>query len=383
MSDPQARLTIGEFARATGISASALRFYHDCGVVVPGEVDQVTGYRYYHRRQVAQALVLRHLRGAGLRLAQVRPLLAAPPPVVREALAEHLDAMENALHEARASASAALSLLATGQRGVSVVGGGELADAAWRACRSADRSPERAGDLAVLSGVLIEVRDGELTLVASDQYRLVVQSLPLDNAEDGEGTCAVVTATALQRLRPWLRRQDWVRLEFNRTHRLTAGQPGGSTARLRLVSAREERELDMMPAPFPDYQLLLDHLPEPATRILACRRGLLAATRGAGPGPMRWDADPERGLRVIHPDQDGPAVSVDAEISGDGVVLGFDPARLRAVLTDSVGPDLAFEIARPDQSVVVRSADTSGVTTLLMPASLNPRTCDHDTTGAA
>ena len=384
MSDPQGRLTIGEFARATGISASALRFYHDCGLVVPGEIDPVTGYRYYHRRQVPQALVLRHLRGAGLRIAQVRPLLAAPPPDVREALAEHLAGMERALRQAQVNAAAALSVLAEGRRGVAVVAGGELADAARRACRSADRSLERTDDLtAAVSGVLIEVRDRELTLVATDRYRMVVQSLPLDEAEDCEGASAVVTAPALQRLGPWLRRQDLVRLEFDRTPGLGTAPSGDVTTQVRLVAAGEERVLAAMPGQFPDYQMLLDHLPASTTRILASRRELLTATRDAGQGPVRWDADPRRGLRVSSAGLDGRAISVDAEIRGDGVVLGFDPARLRAVLADGVGPDLGFQIARPDQPVVIRSADRTGITTLLMPAPAGPDTPAHDSTGAA
>lgn len=383
MSDPQGRLTIGEFARATGISASALRFYHDCGLVVPGEIDPVTGYRYYHRRQVRQALVLRHLRSAGLRIAQVRPLLAAPQPDVREALAEHLAGMERALRQAQVNAAAALSVLAGGLRGV-VVAGGELADAARRACRSADRSPEPMDDLTV-SGVLIEVRDRELTLVATDRYRMVVQSLPLDEAEECERASAVVTATALQRLGPWLRRQDQVRVEFDQAPGLGTAPSGDATTQVRVVSADEERVLAAVPGQFPDYPMLLDHLPASTTRILACRRGLLAATRDAGEGPVRWDADPRRGLHVIRAGLDGRSISVDAEIRGLGVVLGFDPARLRAVLADGVGPDLGFEITRPDQPVVIRSADRTGITTLLMPmpASPGPGTPAHDSTGAA
>lgn len=383
MSDPQGRLTIGEFARATGISASALRFYHDCGLVVPGEIDPVTGYRYYHRRQVPQALVLRHLRGAGLRIAEVRPLLLAPPPDVRQALAEHLAGMERALRQAQASAEAALSVLAGGRRGVAVVAGGELADAARRACRSADRSAGRVDDLAAVSGVLIEVRDRELTLVATDRYRMVVQSLPLEEAEDCERACAVVAVPALQRLRPWLRRQDRVRLEFDQAPGLGTAPAGDAMTQVRLVSAGEERVLAAMPGQFPDHRMLLDHLPASTTRIIAGRRELLTATRDAGQGPVCWDADPRRGLRVSSPGLDRRAISVDAEIRGDGVVLGFDRARLRAVLADGVGPDLGFQIARPDQPVVIRSADRTGIITVLMPAPTGPDTPAHDSTGAA
>ncbi|HEY9354348.1 MAG TPA: MerR family DNA-binding transcriptional regulator, partial [Nocardioides sp.] len=40
-------LTIGAFARAVGLTASALRHYDECGLLVPAEVDSGTGYRYY------------------------------------------------------------------------------------------------------------------------------------------------------------------------------------------------------------------------------------------------------------------------------------------------------------------------------------------------
>lgn len=221
--------------------------------------------------------------------------------------------------------------------------------------------------------------------LATDRYRMVVQSLPLDEAEECPSASAVVTATALQRLGPWLRQQEWVRLEFDQAPGLTAAPAGAVTTQVRLVSAREERMLAAVPAPFPDYRMLLDHLPASVTRILASRRGLLAATRDAGEGLVRWDADPRRGLHVSRPGLDRRAISVDAEIRGDGVVLGFDPARLRAVLAEGVGPDLRFEIARPDQPVVIRSADRTGITTLLMPMPVfpGPGTAAHDSTGAA
>ena len=39
-------LTIGAFARAVGLTASALRHYDECGLLPPAEVDDATGYRY-------------------------------------------------------------------------------------------------------------------------------------------------------------------------------------------------------------------------------------------------------------------------------------------------------------------------------------------------
>ena len=37
-------LSIGEFAQRSNLSISALRFYGDCGVLVPARTDATTGY---------------------------------------------------------------------------------------------------------------------------------------------------------------------------------------------------------------------------------------------------------------------------------------------------------------------------------------------------
>jgi DNA-binding transcriptional MerR regulator len=38
---------IGEFSRMTSLSIKSLRLYHDKGILIPAQVDQFTGYRYY------------------------------------------------------------------------------------------------------------------------------------------------------------------------------------------------------------------------------------------------------------------------------------------------------------------------------------------------
>lgn len=368
-------MTIGEFARATGISASALRYYHDCGLVIPGEVDPITGYRHYHHEQIVQVLLLRHLRAAGLPLAHVRRLLHAPPAAVHDALQERLTAMEHALQEARAGATAAMDLLASTRPGPVTVSGDELAAAVRRVCRSADHAPDLPPDLAVLAGVLMEVHGAELTLVATDRYRLIVQALPLHpTSGSGDTAHAVVPATTLERLHPWLRRQNAIRLDFGAAPGSHRTPPHQGTARLTLVADGAHQEVDTITAGYPDHRRLLDDLPAPATRILAPRRALLAATEAvhAGSGPLCWDADPRHGLRLTRPGHDGQPVIVDAEVHGPRVRLGFDRTRLHAVLTDSIGPDLGLEITRPDQPVVIRCADRTGITTLLMPTALPP-----------
>ncbi|OIV35743.1 hypothetical protein BIV57_19900 [Mangrovactinospora gilvigrisea] len=71
-------MTIGEFARATGLSAKALRLYDDVGLLRPHRVDPGTGYRHYAEEQVARALLIARLRHLGMPLERIRSVLDRP-----------------------------------------------------------------------------------------------------------------------------------------------------------------------------------------------------------------------------------------------------------------------------------------------------------------
>ncbi|MDR2280128.1 MAG: MerR family DNA-binding transcriptional regulator, partial [Gordonia sp. (in: high G+C Gram-positive bacteria)] len=45
--DDSELMAIGAFARRTGLTASALRFYADAGLLVPAWTDPSSGYRFY------------------------------------------------------------------------------------------------------------------------------------------------------------------------------------------------------------------------------------------------------------------------------------------------------------------------------------------------
>lgn len=69
-------LTIGDVAGLTGLSVKALRHYDKEGVLVPAEVDDRTGYRFYGEGQVRAAATARALRDAGVPLADVAEVVA-------------------------------------------------------------------------------------------------------------------------------------------------------------------------------------------------------------------------------------------------------------------------------------------------------------------
>ncbi|MFD4953887.1 MerR family transcriptional regulator [Streptomyces sp. NPDC058451] len=83
-------MPIGVFARRTGLTASALRFSADSGVLTPVEVDPVSGYRYYGAERVARATALRQLRDIAMPLTAVEAVLDAEPGEASRLIDEHV-----------------------------------------------------------------------------------------------------------------------------------------------------------------------------------------------------------------------------------------------------------------------------------------------------
>lgn len=85
-------LTIKDFSEMSELPPQTLRFYHSEGLLVPAEVDEETGYRYYAFEQVETAVLVTALRGAGMSVKDVRHALAAPDTAV-VLLEEHTEAL--------------------------------------------------------------------------------------------------------------------------------------------------------------------------------------------------------------------------------------------------------------------------------------------------
>src|SRR5437764_683235 len=73
-------LSIGEFARASGLTAKALRLYDELELLTPAEVDPRNGYRYYSPGQVEQARLVARLRSAEVPLPRIAAIIGASTP---------------------------------------------------------------------------------------------------------------------------------------------------------------------------------------------------------------------------------------------------------------------------------------------------------------
>jgi DNA-binding transcriptional MerR regulator len=75
--DDDELITIGQFARRSGLSVHALRHYDDVGLLPPASVDPETGYRRYRTGQIGTARLIRALRWTDLPVEEIRAVLDA------------------------------------------------------------------------------------------------------------------------------------------------------------------------------------------------------------------------------------------------------------------------------------------------------------------
>ncbi len=77
MDDTETLMSIGEFSARTRLSVRMLRHYDEHGVLVPAMVDPHSGYRRYHREQLALAAHVRRLRDVGFSVSAIAAVIAA------------------------------------------------------------------------------------------------------------------------------------------------------------------------------------------------------------------------------------------------------------------------------------------------------------------
>ncbi|HLX35598.1 MAG TPA: helix-turn-helix domain-containing protein [Candidatus Limnocylindrales bacterium] len=79
-------ITIGRFARLSGLSIGALRHYDELDLLHPADVDRFTGYRRYRRAQLDTARVIARLRDLEVPIEDIRDVLASDDPAEQRRL---------------------------------------------------------------------------------------------------------------------------------------------------------------------------------------------------------------------------------------------------------------------------------------------------------
>ncbi len=343
MSDPL--LTIGAFARAVGLTASALRHYDDCGLIPPAEVDDVTGYRYYTPDLAERARLVAQMREAGMSIAAMRTVLDGPPEEAHSALRRFVE--EQSARSARSAAvlDDVLSGVSPPLRGESStrvdVRGPEVA-AALRQVRAAADSDTTSP----LASVLIDVTAGSLDVVATNRYWMAVRTVPVDTPVDA-ARVVLGQATAMQ-LAAHLDGFELVTLTIA-GHRVTVGG--------RVFVGRTE--------PYPAHRIVLAGLEPIVTRAVLSRTELVDAVETAG----RAEVTVTLTSPGAHLD-DGSGVrgqDIQAAVSGANLTLRLGSALILRALAATLGPEVEWEASAPDRPLRVTSPYQRGFLALVMP----------------
>lgn len=335
-------LPIGAFARRCGLTASALRFYDDAGLLAPTTVDAASGYRFYAPAQADRARQLSRLRTMGMSLAQIVEVLdAQDPAVATRVIDDHVAAATHRLEGVRAAAAEVKAELrpSTGESTV-VTRGVLLASAIEQVLTATTLDP----DLPVLNGVYLEAQVDGLVLTATDRCRLTTRTLR--HWEADFPWTATVHADDLRAGTSWLRRRHRVNVHATADRVLFTDESGEYCA------------CRILPTEFPDYRRMLDALSPVRTRVVTAHNALLGALE---------QHDLPRVRAAIGTDALQLPQRIPATVTGPGLDIEFAFITLYPAIKAATGPDLMLDFAGHDQPVVIRSADDGDVTTLAMP----------------
>ncbi|MFE1291334.1 MerR family transcriptional regulator [Streptomyces sp. NPDC058751] len=356
--------SIGEMARDSGLSVSALRFYDRGGVLVPAWVDPVSGYRWYGPGQLEEARLLARLRRAAMPLADIRLVLAgwsgADTDLVRKLLEAHVRRLEAGLSVARDEFSTLRALLESRERPMTSprtavtllsVSAPELAGALDAVRFAVGRDPE----LPVLAGVLFDIEGGTLDVVATDRYRMAVARAAV-GGHSGTRVQVVVPSPLVDAMRALLSGEEPVRLAVD-----------GDSVTLESADGRAAgRCLDH---DFPDYRRLVQ-VPG-GHRALVDARGFREAVEsgpvvtGETSGPGETAAD----LTLLEVTDDG-TVTVGEDRWSDRKQVAVNRAYLLNALAAGDRERLVLEIGAPTAPVTIRRPDDEHTFSLLMPVRL-------------
>lgn len=344
-------MTIGAFARRTGLSISALRFYAGQGLLTPAEVDPASGYRRYAETQVADGTLIRDLRRLEMPLDDIASALEQDERGRRELVEHHLRRLDQVVRQAHAVAQTlGITNLNKETTMSTTLQSLDLAAALDQVLPAAGADPE----LPHLMGVLVEARDGSVRLVATDRYRLAIRDLVPTQLH--RELSAVVPAASLSRWRSALGGSG--ELALNTDQGLLA-----------LTGDGIELSAPLVPVTFADYEQFLQPADD-VTSVKVDRRRFLAAleTVGAGLENITVLSTSAHELEISG---EGQVVRVQASGHGPSRRVGLNPRFVVDAVSHAVGAEVIIEIEDPLSPVLFRSADDGTFTTRVMPIKLN------------
>jgi DNA polymerase-3 subunit beta len=232
-------------------------------------------------------------------------------------------------------------------------------DTALQVSRSASRDETRP----VLTGVLISAGGQELTMVATDSYRLSVKHATLATALEGTIE-ANVPARALQELARIAQSVSEPELAVSMGQNQVVFEVGDIVLSSRLIDGQ-----------FPNYRQLLPGSVEHELRLSSAeiadvvRRISLLAQKNA---PLRLSfSEGELTVSAQTPDVGEASEMLPVPFSGEPFEIGFNPEFLRDGLDSVESDELVLKLISPLRPGLIESPDGGEFVYLIMPIRLN------------
>ncbi|MEV1286898.1 MerR family transcriptional regulator [Micromonospora sp. NPDC049679] len=359
--------SIGQMARASGLSVSALRFYDGAGVLVPAMVHPETGYRWYGPEQLRPARVVARLRRVGMPLADIARVLEQWPDAgaVRRLLDGHLCRLEAGLADARRELSRVHAVLDQEENVMTIARTPvRLTATAAELAAGIDAVRFAVGDdpaFPMLTGVLIEVEASVLRLVATDRYRMAIAEVPVTGVV-GPPTSLIAPAAFVDGVRALLPAAG--------TAAVTVDADGITVRADRRQVGAEGVEHD-----FPDYRRALRDrgTTDTARRVAVDVAALRASLADA---PTRTVVREHEGVQcevvVLAVEPAGTLTVAGAEPQGGAEThVGVNREFLLEALAAGGRGQLVLELDGPIRPLAVRLPDDDGTFSILMPTVLS------------
>lgn len=201
--------------------------------------------------------------------------------------------------------------------------------------------------LPVLTGIRLEIEGEQLTLAATDRYRLAVRELEWEPTRPGESAVALVPARSLAETARSLGSGD-VEIGLG-----SGGLLGLSTADRRSTARLIDGEFPKYRTLFPSESPTVARV-ETAALVDSVKRVALVADRNS-PVRLTFSSD-EVTLEASSGDDAQASESVPAQVVGDGLTIGFNPSFLLDGLGAIDAPVAVLGFTQPARPSVLQGA---------------------------
>ena len=346
-------MAIGTFARASGLTSSALRFYADSGLLQPAHVDPSSGYRRYSRAQIANAQALRQLRAIGMPLATVRTIMSSSSAAASQLIDCHVESVLEAAADAQRTAATVKSqLFGDDSSKITVMKGTVLAAAIDQVLTAADRDPS----MPVLSGLRLEVTPEAMILTSTCRFLLSTRTV-FQKKKSSIVWSATINGDDMRAAVPDIRHSPHVQI-----HATERG--------VRFLSSeREVAHCRVLADDFPDYKMMLRNLPTVTNRVTVAKDRLQTALEEHP--DSRITLHLSLGDMFIRQPSGLTTPSIEIPVlatpTGPALDIEFEVSALYAAIATAIGAEITLDFRGPHHPVTVRSADRADLTTLTMP----------------